>query len=34
MIFDIGPQTRELFANILKDARTIIWNGPVGVFEF
>ena len=34
MIFDIGPQTSELFANILKDARTIIWNGPVGVFEF
>jgi len=34
MIFDIGPQTQELFANILKDARTIIWNGPVGVFEF
>ena len=34
MIFDIGPQTAELFANILKDARTIVWNGPVGVFEF
>ena len=34
MIFDIGPQTAELFTNILKDARTIVWNGPVGVFEF
>ncbi|CAM3481183.1 phosphoglycerate kinase [Parendozoicomonas haliclonae] len=34
MIFDVGPQTSELFANILKDARTIVWNGPVGVFEF
>lgn len=33
MILDIGPQTRTLFANILKDARTILWNGPVGVFE-
>ncbi len=34
MIFDIGPQTAELFSEILKDAGTIIWNGPVGVFEF
>ncbi len=34
MIFDVGPQTQALFANILKDAQTIIWNGPVGVFEF
>ncbi len=34
MIFDVGPQTAQLFANILKDARTIVWNGPVGVFEF
>ena len=34
MIFDVGPKTAELFANILKDARTIVWNGPVGVFEF
>ena len=34
MIFDVGPQTAELFANVLKDARTIVWNGPVGVFEF
>ncbi|MCK5895011.1 MAG: phosphoglycerate kinase [Endozoicomonadaceae bacterium] len=34
MIFDIGPQTQTLFANILKDTRTVIWNGPLGVFEF
>ncbi len=34
MIFDVGPQTSAMFANILKDARTIVWNGPVGVFEF
>ncbi|RRJ82730.1 phosphoglycerate kinase [Aestuariirhabdus litorea] len=34
MIFDVGPATAELFAEALKKARTIIWNGPVGVFEF
>ena len=34
MIFDVGPKTAELFANVLKDSRTIVWNGPVGVFEF
>lgn len=34
MIFDIGPRTQDLFANILQDSRTVIWNGPVGVFEF
>ncbi len=34
MIFDIGPQTAETLASMLKDAKTIIWNGPVGVFEF
>lgn len=31
---DIGPKTRELFAEKLKDAMTIFWNGPVGVAEF
>jgi phosphoglycerate kinase len=31
---DIGPATRELFASKLADARTVFWNGPVGVFEF
>ena len=34
MVLDIGPQTAARFAAILKDAATIIWNGPVGVFEF
>ncbi|MCX4027348.1 phosphoglycerate kinase [Endozoicomonas sp. SM1973] len=34
MIFDVGPQTSELFKTILAEANTIIWNGPVGVFEF
>ncbi|WP_444902498.1 phosphoglycerate kinase [Microbulbifer sp. SSSA007] len=34
MIFDIGPQSSGKLAEILKDAKTIIWNGPVGVFEF
>ena len=31
---DIGPETVKLFRNSLKDARTIIWNGPMGVFEY
>ncbi|MBO8434556.1 MAG: phosphoglycerate kinase [Tyzzerella sp.] len=30
---DIGPKTRELYANALKGAKTVIWNGPMGVFE-
>jgi len=34
MILDIGPQTAEAFAALLHDAGTIVWNGPVGVFEF
>ena len=34
MIFDIGPQTVIRFAEILQRAATIVWNGPVGVFEF
>ncbi len=34
MILDIGPETAIRFAEILKSAGTIIWNGPVGVFEF
>jgi phosphoglycerate kinase len=34
MILDIGPQTAEHFAELLKKAGTILWNGPVGVFEF
>ena len=34
MILDIGPETAATLAAMLKDAGTIIWNGPVGVFEF
>jgi phosphoglycerate kinase len=34
LILDIGPKTAAQFAEILKTAGTIIWNGPVGVFEF
>ena len=34
MIFDIGPETAALYADIMKSAGTIVWNGPVGVFEF
>lgn len=31
---DIGPQTAKLFADVIKDAGTVVWNGPMGVFEF
>ena len=31
---DASPETRVLFANAIKDAKTILWNGPAGVFEF
>ncbi len=31
---DIGPKTREIFAEAIKGAKTILWNGPAGVFEF
>jgi phosphoglycerate kinase len=34
MIFDIGPQTTARFAQMMQTAGTIVWNGPVGVFEF
>lgn len=34
MIFDIGPDSAEKLAQIIKNAGTIVWNGPVGVFEF
>ena len=30
---DIGPKTQELFANAVKTAKTVVWNGPMGVFE-
>lgn len=34
MIFDVGPETAAQYAELLKKAGTIVWNGPVGVFEF
>lgn len=34
MILDIGPDTAERFSHLLDGAGTIVWNGPVGVFEF
>ncbi len=30
---DIGPKTAELYANAVKNAKTVVWNGPMGVFE-
>ena len=33
MILDVGPETAQAFAEILKTSKTILWNGPVGVFE-
>lgn len=33
MILDVGPETARIFADILKTSKTILWNGPVGVFE-
>ena len=34
LILDVGPKTAHIFAALMKEARTIVWNGPVGVFEF
>lgn len=34
MGLDIGPKTRELFAAAVKESKTVVWNGPMGVFEF
>ena len=34
MGMDIGPKTSELYKNALADAKTVVWNGPMGVFEF
>jgi phosphoglycerate kinase len=34
MILDIGPETAEQLADMISQAGTVVWNGPVGVFEF
>jgi phosphoglycerate kinase len=34
MGLDIGPKTAKLFKDLAKDAKTVVWNGPMGVFEF
>jgi phosphoglycerate kinase len=34
MILDVGPDTAEAFSALIQDAGTIVWNGPLGVFEF
>ncbi|MDO9129326.1 MAG: phosphoglycerate kinase, partial [Anaerolineales bacterium] len=33
-ILDIGPETIDSYARVIKAARTVVWNGPMGVFEF
>lgn len=33
VIFDIGPETAELFGKIIKEAKMVVWNGPMGYFE-
>ena len=34
MALDIGPKSVQMYIDILKEAKTVIWNGPIGVFEF
>ena len=34
LILDIGPQTAKRYADLIRSAGTVVWNGPVGVFEF
>jgi phosphoglycerate kinase len=31
---DIGPETRKIFSEVVENSKTILWNGPMGVFEF
>ena len=31
---DIGPESEKIFADVIKKSKTILWNGPTGVFEF
>jgi len=31
---DIGPETEKIFADVIENSQTILWNGPTGVFEF
>jgi phosphoglycerate kinase len=33
MMLDIGPKTEQVFAQAVKESKTIVWNGPMGVFE-
>ena len=33
MLLDIGPETRERYAQVVRAAKLVIWNGPMGVFE-
>ena len=33
MALDIGPKTQKMYAEALADAKTVVWNGPMGVFE-
>ena len=34
MALDIGPKTREIYASVIESSKTVVWNGPMGVFEF
>ena len=34
MILDLGPETLEIISSFLKKTKTILWNGPLGVFEY
>ena len=31
---DIGPETAKIYADVVREAGTVVWNGPMGVFEF